>query len=94
MMMDEGDDVEKEEDGNLQSYARKGMAQELAKKLGLFAAVPGADKDNVDPAGDGTGTGMDAIGDGGMQKPAGDDSGGVDPAMLEEILKALTAKGQ
>lgn len=70
------EDLARQEDDDLQSYARKGMAQELAKKLGLFADVPGADTDEPngdEPQGDGT------------QAPAQDD---IDPALLEQILRS------
>lgn len=77
------DDLENEEFDGLQSYARKGMAQELAKKLGLLADVPGADAD--DDAADG-------------EQPDGGDvqtsaQGDIPPELLEQILASL-AKGQ
>lgn len=84
-MMNPDDDLENEEFDGLQSYARKGMAQELAKKLGLVADVPGVDSDEPDgdePQGDDA---QSATGD------AGGDS--IPPELLEQILASLT-KGQ
>lgn len=75
MMNDDNDDLESKEMDGLQSYARKGMAQELAKKLGLLGDVPGANTDAAAGGMDGSGKNADAVG---MPDAAGDGSG--DPA--------------
>lgn len=93
MMMND-DELEGQEMDGLQSYARKGMAQELAKKLGLLGDVPGAQTDadagTMDGSGDGTGQ-PDAQGDGSSIN-GGDQGGGagdIPPELLMQILQSL-----
>lgn len=92
MMMNDDEDIEGQEMDGLQSYARKGMAQELAKKLGLLGDVPGAQTDAAAGAMDGSapddGAGQpDAMGDGGGADGGG--AGDIPPELLMQILQSL-----
>jgi hypothetical protein len=81
MTFGDDSDLENEEMDSLQSYARKGMAQEMAKKLGLLGDVPGAAEDA--PQGDTGDMKGDDVGD----KPAAGED--IPPELLEAILAKL-----